>query len=127
MPFFIRFPIYFIMSYAILCIPIADEPLFLHLYEWTTPHVEDFNSSVIKARKFIAQKGKRFKKKLFNEKKTIKKHREDSVKSHYSSTRQIEKKLHNSYSRKERESLHQIFKEHKQNSEKRTDLRLHPK
>ena len=106
------------MNYAILCLPINGEPIFHHLYEWTGPHFIAFYSKVIETGESIAKKGKKFKKKLFSEEKSIKKHQEDSVKSYYSSARSGEENLHNSYSQKDKESLRQILKKHKRNIQK---------
>lgn len=112
MPFIIRFPLYFIINYFILCLPIAEEPIFHHLYRWTGPYFSELYSTVIETGDSIVQKGKELTKNLFNEERPIQEQREDSVKSYYSSARPGEENLHNSYSKKDKKSLHQIFNKH---------------
>ncbi len=76
--FFIRFPIYFTISFALLCIPVGDnEHLFDKLYNFATPYIH-------KAVKTTHQKmtsTKRYSKKLYSNSEPFEK---DEVKAKYS-------------------------------------------
>lgn len=103
--FFVKFALYFIFSYFVLCFPISNQTMFSHLHKWTAPHTEKIYQSVVETCQTGLMKGKKFFDKLFADTSSS---ISDAIESRYSSVNTVNT-VNKLKSKKQTKPLHGVY------------------